>query len=100
MRSVFLRSESLMRGSIYNGVIVRVQRLRIRDPAAGNSRLPSGSISRTVVIVTESPSVNGTAQSLQDISEPYTSGAHFQYLIFCSRKGFGKGRAISTILME
>jgi hypothetical protein len=32
-------------------------------------------------IVMESLSANGAAQSLQDISEPCSSGDHFQYLV-------------------
>jgi hypothetical protein len=48
----------------------------------------------------ESLSVKGTAQSLKGINQPYISGAHFQYLIFSSQKGFGKGRVLSTILMK
>ncbi len=36
-----------MSGPIINGLIARVQSLGTRGPAAGHSRWPSGSISRT-----------------------------------------------------
>jgi hypothetical protein len=39
----------------------------------------------------ESLSVKGTAQSLKGINQPYISGAHFQYLICRSQKGFRQG---------